>query len=301
MFINLDNEIKKLDDYRAGKLKTGLKLGISRLDKYLRFKYGAMNVVVGHSNVGKTSVLLYLMTLYSLKHNIRWLVYSSENETYTIYRKILEYLENEVFNKIPEAIYKERIRWIDSHFKFIDTSRLYSYTQILDLANQLKKAWDYQAFVIDPWNSLAKDKDKLKGTNSYEYTYEALSEVRLFCKQNNVSTYICTHAATEASRKVHPKGHDFENQPTPPSAASIEYGSMFNNRCDNMIRIHRYIYSPTDWMYSRIAIFKCKNIDTGGKCTPIDMPVLMKSLKNNTGFEIEGVNPIPKRTQGKIL
>ena len=42
-----------------------------------------------------------------------------------------------------------------------ETNEMY---KALERANQLKKAWDYQAFVIDPWNSLAKDKNKLKGT-----------------------------------------------------------------------------------------------------------------------------------------
>lgn len=303
MLIQLDKQLKKLDEYRAGTLKTGLKLGIPRLDNHLRFKYSSLNIVLGHANVGKTSVLLYLMTLYSLKHNIKWLVFSSENECYTLYRKILEFLEGEIFTKIEDSVYKERIKWIDEHFKFVDASKIYTYKSLLDLAQHVKKAWDYQGFIIDPWNSLAKDKGKLKGSSSYEYNYEALSDVRIFCKDNEISTYICAHAATEALRQKHPKGHHYEGHPIPPSAASIEFGGMFVNRCDNFFTIHRYLYSPSDWMYSHIHVKKCKDIDTGGKCTPLEDPIRLESVKNNVGFNIEGKNPIeyPKREQVKLL
>ena len=78
---------------------------------------------------------------------------------------------------------------------------------------------------------------------------------------------------------------------------------MFVNRCDNFYQIHRYLYSPSDWMYSRIGVLKCKDIDTGGKCTPLEDPILLKSIRNNVGFEIEGKNPIeyPKREQQQLI
>ena len=55
MLIHLEKHIKKLDEYRAGTLKTGLRLGIPRLDEHFRFKYGDFNIILGHANVGKTS------------------------------------------------------------------------------------------------------------------------------------------------------------------------------------------------------------------------------------------------------
>ena len=93
MLIQLEKHIKKLDEYRAGTLKTGLRLGIPRLDEHFRFKYGDFNIILGHANVGKTSLVLYLMTLYAMKHGIKWLVFSSENEPYSIIRKIVEFKE----------------------------------------------------------------------------------------------------------------------------------------------------------------------------------------------------------------
>ena len=84
MIVNFNKEIEKLQQIRSGKLKEGLRLGIPELDEHFRFKYTNFNVILGHANVGKTTTILYMMLLYSLKHNVKWLVYSSENEPYTI-------------------------------------------------------------------------------------------------------------------------------------------------------------------------------------------------------------------------
>lgn len=303
MLIEINQHIKKLDEYRAGTLKTGLRLGIPRLDEHFRFKYGDFNIILGMANVGKTSLVLYLMTLYALKHKIRWLVFSSENEPYSIIRKIVEFLEGQPINKIEETHYKERVKWIDEHFKFVDSQKLYTYRSLLDLAQHVKKAWDYQGFLLDPYNSLNKDKEVLKGINGHEYDYQATSEIRIFCKENNISTWVCTHAATEATRMKHPKGHYYEGHPMPPSAASVEGGSKFMNRCDNFLVCHRYIYSPSDWMYSHLHVKKIKDVDTGGRPTPLEDPIRLESIRNNVGFSIEGKNPIeyPKREQTELL
>ena len=72
--VNYEKEVDKLKDVRSGKIKEGLKLNNPKIDEHYRFKYGNFNVILGHANVGKTTVILYLMLLYSLKHNLKWLV-----------------------------------------------------------------------------------------------------------------------------------------------------------------------------------------------------------------------------------
>ena len=75
MLINYSDHINKLNDFRNGKLKEALKLGHKEIDDNFRFVAGNMNLLVGHNNVGKTHFTFYLMLLYSLKHNIKWLVF----------------------------------------------------------------------------------------------------------------------------------------------------------------------------------------------------------------------------------
>ena len=91
MIINFEDHLTKIEDVRSGKTKEGLRLDIPEIDEFFRFKAGNFNVILGHANVGKTTLILYLMLMYSIKHNTRWLVFSSENEPYTLIRKLIKF------------------------------------------------------------------------------------------------------------------------------------------------------------------------------------------------------------------
>jgi hypothetical protein len=295
MLINFDKHLKKLNDIRAGNVNEGLRLGVDRLDNHFRLVYGNLNFILGHANTGKTHLVFYLMFLYSLKHNVRWLVFSSENEPYALIRKLIEFAEGKPINQIETEDFKKQYDWVFNHFKFVDTEKAYTYKDLLELATAVKKAWDYQGFLIDPLNSLKKNIPK--NSNSYEYSYESLTDIRIFCKQHNITTWICVHAVTEALRKKHPQGHYYANQPIPPMASDSEMGGMSMNRADDFLIIHRYIYHETDWIYSNLYSAKVKNQELGYKPTPIDDPVKFRSILNNVGFEIDGKNLVTYKTK----
>jgi len=295
MLINFDKHLKKLNDIRAGKVNEGLRLGVERLDNHFRLVYGNLNFILGHANTGKTHLVFYLMFLYSQKHNVRWLVFSSENEPYALIRKLIEFAEGKPINQIEKEDFEKQYQWVYNHFKFVDTEKAYTYKDLLELATAVKKAWDYQGFLIDPLNSLKKDIPK--NSNSYEYSYESLTDIRIFCKQHNITTWICVHAVTEALRKKHPQGHYYANQPIPPMASDSEMGGMSMNRADDFLIIHRYIYHETDWIYSNLYSAKVKNQELGYKPTPIDDPVKFRSILNNVGFEIDGKNLVTYNTK----
>jgi len=299
MIINFEDHLNKIKQVRAGTIKEGLKLDIPEIDEHFRFKAGNFNVILGHANTGKTTLVLYLMLMYSVKHNLRWLIFSSENEPYTLIKKLIEFLEGKVINKIEDSHFKNRSEWVDNHFKFIDPNQLYSFKNILDLATAIKKAWNYDGLMIDPYNSMIKDKHLIKNLNGHEYDYYATSEMRVFCKKNQVAIWLNTHASTDSLRKRHGERHEYFGHPIPPMASDVEGGGKFVNRADDFIVIHRYIQHPTEWMYSLIHIRKIKDVDTGGRPTPIDAPIRLKSVINNVGFEINGKNllALPKRVQ----
>ena len=198
-------------------------------------------------------------------------------------------------NQIETQDFKKHYDWVFNYFKFVDTEKAYTYKDLLQLATAVKKAWDYQGFLIDPLNSLKKNIPK--NSNSYEYSYESLTDIRIFCKQYNITTWICVHAVTEALRKKHPQGHYYANQPIPPMASDSEMGGMSINRADDFLIIHRYIYHETDWIYSNLYSAKVKNQELGYKPTPIDDPVKFRSILNNVGFEIDGKNLVTYNTK----
>ena len=102
MIVNIAKTLDTLNDIRTGKIKEGLKLVIEEFDTYFRFKR-QFSVILGHSNVGKTQTMLYLMFLYTLKHKIKWLLFSSENQPYELYKKLIEFDTGLPINKIPES------------------------------------------------------------------------------------------------------------------------------------------------------------------------------------------------------
>ena len=61
MLVDFEKEISKLNQVRTGQIKEGLSLGIPAIDEFMRFKHSSFNVILGHSNVGKTTVILYMM------------------------------------------------------------------------------------------------------------------------------------------------------------------------------------------------------------------------------------------------
>ena len=71
MIIEFKDEIEKIRDIRNGKIREGYKLENEKIDEHFRFKSGNFNVILGHANVGKTSLVLYLMLLHSLKNGLR--------------------------------------------------------------------------------------------------------------------------------------------------------------------------------------------------------------------------------------
>ena len=284
MIVSSSNIFKKLLDIKHARVKEGLKIGVPDIDEYLRYKQGNFNLLIGHANVGKTTVIMYLFVIWALKHKKRFLIWSSENTPQSIQRKIVEFKMRKPITKAEDAEIKDALEWSDQYFKIIDVEELYTYKQLLEEAKAIKDAWDYDAILIDPYNSLVKDKQLYKEVGGHEYDYQVSTEFRLFAKKNNITLYLNAHGVTEALRRSHPKGHEYEGLAMPLSMASVEGGGKWGNRCDDLICIHRYTSHPTDWIYSNLFVLKIKEMETGGRCTPFDEPIKLRMEKNNIGF-----------------
>jgi len=294
MTINYPETIEKLRQIRNGSIKEGLKLDIPDLDEHIRFKPSNFNVILGQANVGKTSAVLFLMLCYSIKHKKKWLVFSSENEPHSIVRKLVEYLANKPINLIEELEFIEYTDFIDDYFKIISPDKLYTYRDLLGLAKSYKDAWDYDGFMIDPYNSIVKDPELMKSIGGHEYDYQATTEFRIFCKQNKISIWLCVHANTGAIRMLHRIDHKYAGFPLPPQAGDVEGGAKFINRADDFWVVHRYVQHTTDFMVTHIHVRKVKEVETGGRPTPMDFPVPLKSVINNVGFSIWDKNILQK-------
>ena len=293
MLVNYNEQIKTLSSLRKGEFKQGLKLDIPEIDEYFRLKPQDFGIWLGHANVGKTSITIYLMLLYAIKHDQKFLIYSSENEPYELIQRLLEFILEQPINRIIPTDFNAGIAWIKKHFQFIDNSQLYTYKELLAEAVRHRTVFKYDGFLIDPYNSLAKDRDMLKGISTHEYDYEATTDMRLFCKQYRVTIWLCTHANTEAIRQVYRDGL-YQGYPKTPESSSIEGGGKFVNRCDFFAVCHRFIQHPTEFMNSQLHIKKVKSISSGGRCTPLDDPIMLKAITNNVGYSINNESLVKK-------
>ena len=288
MIARAANIQEKILDIKYGRVKEGLKIDIPEIDEYLRFKHGNFNLLIGHANVGKTTVLTYLFTVWAIRHNLKFLIWSSENTPQSIVRKIIEFKMGNPIHTATEKNIAKAVEWCDTHFKIIDVQDLVNYKQLLDEANAIKDAWNYDAIMIDPYNSLAKDKQLMRNLGGHEYDYQIASEFRLFAKSRNISVFLNAHGVTDAMRRVYPKGHEYENLPQPLSMSQVEGGGKWGNRADDCYCVHRMTNHPNEWMYSELHILKIKETETGGRCTPYEQPIRLRMSRNNVGFEFLG-------------
>ena len=278
--------LEHLNSIRNGSFKLGLGIGCD-LDIHFRHKLKDFNVIAGHANVGKTLGVLFYFLCLSSKHGIKHAIFSSENEIGSLKDDLISLYTGSPIKDLSVSDFEYAHYFVNEHFKFFNSDkffytqkRLMTFKDIIKVTNEL----DVNNLVIDPYNSLGKVED-IKG-NTHEYDYQVMSELRMWCKNENKSLYLLAHGNTDALRKVFSKGHDFESHPMPLVSADIEGGGKFVNRCDNFIVLHRMTQHPELWMQTEWHITKIKNTKTGGKPTFKTNPVIFHAQKNLLNFEV---------------
>lgn len=297
------NQIRnKILDVKYGRIKQGLKMGIEPIDNHLRFAPASFDIIIGHSNVGKTTFIIYLFVVWAIKHQLKFIVWSSENTPDSIVRKIIEFKMGKPVQKSTDEEITEALTWCDKHFKIINVDRLYTYKDVLEEIKGINDAYPCDAALIDPYNSLAKDKDAFKSFGGHEYDYLVCSTMRLFTAENNITIYLNCHGVTDALRKVYPKGHEYEGYPMPLMGSQVEGGGKFLNRSNQLFSLHRMTQHPELWMYTQLHTLKVKEIESyGAKPTVLDEPLQFRMQKNNVGFEFCGRDLLHEKKDIKQL
>lgn len=306
--------LQHLNSVRDGSFKLGSGIGCD-LDNHLRFKRSNLVVMAGHANVGKTLSILYYFVCLAKKHGLKLAVFSSENEIGGIKDDLISLYTGKKIPDLSLSDFEYAHYWVNEHFKFFDSDqffienkRLMNHRDILEETDSMPDNHNFKpdALIIDPYNSLGKAED-ISG-NKHEYDYTVMAELRIWCNTKNKSCYVLAHGNTEALRKQHPKGHDYEGYSVPLMSSDIEGGGKFVNRCDDFVVIHRYTNHKTEWMKTEWHINKVKNTKTGGKPTFKENPVILEAKANLLGFRIytkeeafaepmESIDPLREETE----
>ena len=288
MKVNRNEDLKYLNDYYDGKIKLGLGIG-NKLDDYIRFKNSQFVLMNGFPNVGKTRFILWYFLCLSVKHNLKWCIWSGENKIGQLKRDLIQMLYNKPFKNLSRNMLEKYLDEINNWFTFIDNKKLYNHNDILNLFAGV----DCDGCLIDPYTGLSHDRSGK--INQFDRNYNFCNEVREFCNRTEKTIYVNTHPQTEAARRVYPNGHLLAGFIQPPKSSDIEGGMVFNNRCDDSFVIHRMLNNPELYTMTEIYITKIKDTETGGKCSFVDP--LRFDYNGGLGFTLGGVNPLNKKEE----
>lgn len=304
--VNVDdndfNFLAKPSDYeeylqmvKDGTLPMGLTTGSPSLDLHFLFKEGNLVMTNGIDNTGKSVFTWYLCLLAAMYHGWKGIIFSSENTTGSFVRKMIQfYWGKPIVGKgaMNETEYKIAKDFVESHFSIIKAQEdLYNYKDIINMVKKTLKAKKHHYGMIDPYNSLKIDLSGFSKLSTHEYHYEALSEIKSFGQQNNFGWFVNHHAVTAAART---KDGEKKYQAAP-NKADTEGGQKVANKADDFLTIHRITQHPTDWMVTELHVRKIKDTETGGRPTPLDIPVKFEMYRQGCGFieRLEfGGNPV---------
>tara|TARA_X000001388_G_scaffold63933_2_gene49955 strand:+ start:107 stop:1924 length:1818 start_codon:yes stop_codon:yes gene_type:complete len=281
-FISSDDEdFRWIDDFANGRIPVGLDTGDAQLDQHFRYKKEFV-IVNGHSNVGKTTMALYLMVNASVRHGWKWVVYSSENRTASLKMSLIQFALDKPIASMNHMERKKAYEWVGEHFTVISNKQVYSYADIIVFLEKIMKQQEVDAVFVDPYNSLKIDMGN-SSIGVHDYHYEAASEFLTFSTANDVAVWLNMHAVTEAQRR---KGDD--GLPVAPYAEDTEGGGKFVNRSDCFITIHRKVQHP-DHAEKRVTEFhvrKVRDVETGGEPTPLGDPIRFEMNTSRTAFRM---------------
>lgn len=246
------------------------KYGHKLLDDHAPYKQGQLTTIIGHTNVGKTTLILYLLSkLLSTK---KMIVYSAENRISQIARMLIAF-------HWGDHNYQQRFKWLRERVLFIRHAKQFTYKDMLEqvsIGDDMN--FNSDCIFIDPYNALKVDTKR----NSHEYHYEAMEDIRIFTQQTKKSIFLNCHTVTEAQRQ---KPNQYGEIPAP-IMGDVEGGSKTPNKSDDVWVIHRNLYhtDQDERFVSLLYVGKVRNTEGGGYPTGWQNPIRFKFKKDWTGF-----------------
>ena len=269
---------KYLEAYHAGQISKGLDTGLLKLDDSLRFKKGQLTIINGLDNVGKTIWILWYYLTLSVKHNVKWCIYSGENKAGQLVRQLIQFYTGQRLEKMElNEVYKVELI-IAQWFTFIDNAKFYKSKDLFKIFDD----GNYDGCLIDPFTGM--DREYTHAAN-----YDFLNECRNFCNSTGKSVYVNTHVVSAAARRVYAEGHEYAGYAMPVGKSESEGGQPFGNRTDDFLTIHRLVGHPIRNFITEVYVRKIKDTETGGRVSAIDDPLDFE-FNSGLGFTMDGQN-----------
>jgi hypothetical protein len=272
-----------------GTLEMGLPTGLNWLNDHWVFKKHHMVWFMGLDNVGKSFVVWYLAVLAAKFHGWKILMQSAENGNGQLRRKLMEfYLGKSVKLMDDEEIMIAR-EWVKNHFRIISSREFHTIEDfILKCELIYDEGFEYEVVIAEPWNSFDVPIEAAR----YALTIRQLNLLRVF-KEDYAAIWVCDHVSSEAAKRIDKdKGSPYKGYITPPYKADVEMGQVKAAKCDDFIVVHRLTDHPYRYNETELHVKKIKDVETGGKHTPKNQPVIIKLNSDFCGFTCNNVDPI---------
>ena len=253
---------KPYDEIKNIKDTPGKYCGIHEISQYFSWRKGMSYLFTGTPNTGKTTMVLYLYLLMSLRYGYKWCIWSPEMEDSYLDDGSIEYHAKDLIytliwtisGKTPYQFYaknhnieqmtddeiKVAYNWVCDHFKFIHIDDR-SPSGIMEAFSKTNDKHNLDGFLIDPWKSVRQNMDKRADL----WLEETLMDFKTFSLEtDSIMTFI-----------VHPKSlkdyRDASGNYRVITPFDLNGGAAWNNSMDIIIS-QRRLDDHTEWHSHKI-------------------------------------------------
>ena len=235
-----DIEDAILRSYRYGEDK-GTTTYFKTIDPHFKWRLGEVTLMNGIPNQGKTTMMLQLMLIKSVKEGVKWGIFSPEQNPPTDFYKDLVHTyigkpaDASHYHGMKEDELRAGMAFVKKHFFFIypeNDSATPKY--INERFAELIIKHGIKGCVIDPFNQLENDFGKNNGRDDH-YISLFLAEEKKFALKHNVYKIIIAHPKGGATVKA-------DGNYACPGAYDLAGGAMWFNKLDNMLVTYRPLY-----------------------------------------------------------
>lgn len=205
------------------------------LDPHFTWKKGQVTLFHGIPNMGKTTFLYFLLILKSMYDGDKWAIFSPEqypaNEFYDplIHTFLGRNIDKKYNNRVSKEEYMRGMEFIGNHFFYVYPENNNPTPEYInDKFKETIIRHGITGCVIDPFNQLDNDMNKYGRDDLYISNF--LSQEKRFSQKYDLYKIIVAHPkqiqqdATGAYRC--------------PTYYDLHGGSMWSNKCDNLIAVH---------------------------------------------------------------
>lgn len=219
---------EKIDEqthnYYEGTGVKSYKTGIELLDYYFSYRPNTFYTKTGGKAAGKTTLKLYINTFFAVKHKLKYLIISFENDAFELEQEVIGFLSGnsaEYVYRTNKVQYNKLKEFFHEHFTVLNFPPDYRFLDILEAVRKINSQSQYHELLIDPLFKLA-------GTDDYSENKLIARHAEPFANEE-MSLWVQMHPKTSSQRDG---GHTSDLQ--------AEFGGLYSNAADITIAVSRF-------------------------------------------------------------